>query len=242
MIGINNLPVDVLAVGAHPDDLELACSGTLLRLKWLGYRVGLVDLTRGERGTRGSAEMRAQEAAAAFEILGFDFRENLDLGDMALQDTPEKRRAVVECVRRHKPGLVITHWPQDRHPDHEGAGTLVKQAMFLAGARNYEAEGEPHTPARLIYYPSHWMMDCNIFVDITGFYEHKLRAARCFASQFHRPESQDPATLLSRPEFWSDLEARHRWFGYQIGVKYAEGFIVREKIKVDDPVSFFCAR
>ncbi len=240
MTGINHQHVDVLALGAHPDDLELICSGTLLRLKALGYSVGMVDMTRGERGTRGTAEIRAAEAAAAFQVLGMDFRENLDLGDMQLQDTLEKRKAVVECIRRHTPRLVLTHWTSDRHPDHEGAGALVKQAMFLAGAANFEAAGEPHTPARLMYFPARWEIESNIFVDITDFYEQKLRAARCFASQFHNPASAEPKTFISRPEFWADLEARHRYNGYQIGVKYAEAFLVREKLKIDDPVNFFC--
>lgn len=239
---MNHQHVDVLAFGAHPDDLELICSGTLLRLKWLGYKVGMVDMTRGERGTRGSAEIRAAEAEAAFKVLGLEFRENLDLGDMQLQDTLEKRRAVVECLRRHTPQLVLAHWPTDRHPDHEGAGLLVKQAMFLSGTANYEAEGAPHTPGRLMYFPASWIIDCNVYVDITHFYEQKLRAARCFASQFHRPDAEEPNTFLSRPEFWADLEARHRYNGYQIGVKYAEAFLVREKLRIDDPLSFFCGK
>lgn len=235
----NNIHVDVLAFGAHPDDLELTCGGTLLRLKWLGYRIGLVDMTRGERGTRGTAEIRASEAECAAKVLGADMRENLDLGDMTVKDTPEGRRAVVECVRRHKPSLVITHWLQDRHPDHEGTAALVKHAMFLSGARNFEADGEPHVPARLMYFPSHWISDVNVFVDITPFWEQKIRAAQCYKSQFFNPSSTDPATLLSRQNFFEDLEARFHNFGVQIGVKYAEAFWVREKLRVDDPIAFF---
>lgn len=232
--------VDVLAIGAHPDDLELCCGGTLLRLKALGYSVGMVDMTRGERGTRGTAETRAKEAKAAFRILDFSFRENLDLGDQTLADTPEKRQVVVECIRRHRPTLVITHWPFDRHPDHDGCGTLVKQAMFLAGAAGYEAEGAPHAPRKLMHFPAHWLVECNVYVDVSDFYAKKVEAAQCYGSQFYQENSTEPATFISRKEFWEDLEARHRFLGSQIGVKYAEGFIVREKIRVDDPVAMLC--
>jgi N-acetylglucosamine malate deacetylase 1 len=242
MFGPNNTHVDVLAFGAHPDDLELSCGGTLLRMKSLGYKVGLVDMTRGERGTRGSAEIRAAEATAALSVLGADVRENLDLGDMHVSDSPQNRVAVVECIRRHKPSLVITHWLQDRHPDHEGTSALVKHAMFLSGARNFEAQGEPHVPARLLYFPSHWVQDPNVYVDITAFWEKKMLAAKCYTSQFFDPSSTEPSTLLSRASFFEDLETRFRNFGLQIGVKYAEAFWVREKLRIDDPVKFFTGK
>jgi len=239
MTPVNHQPVDVLAIGAHPDDIELCCAGMLLRLQAQGYKVGIVDMTRGEKGTRGSAEQREREAAAALTILGFEFRENLNLGDQHLQDTHERRVKVVETIRRHKPKLVMTHFPLDRHPDHEGGGTLVKQAMFLSGAANFEAEGEIHNPKRLIYWISRWTLDPTFLVDISEFWEKKLEAARCFGSQFHNPESTEPPTYISSEQFWDDFIARHRFFGSQIGTKYAEGYIVREKLKVDDPVAFF---
>ncbi len=231
--------VDVLAIGAHPDDLELSCGGTLLKMKSLGYGVGMIDLTRGERGTRGSAEIRAAEAQAAFKVMGLDVRENLDLGDMHLQDTQDRRRKVVEVIRKYKPRIVITHWSSDRHPDHEGASALVKNAMFLSGARNFDADGEPHTPGRLMFFPSHWVQELNVYVDITDVWEKKVEAAKCYTSQFFDPDSKDPATALSRPHFFEDLETRFRNFGLQIGVKYAEAFWIREKIRIDDPVGFF---
>lgn len=235
----NDIPVDVLAIGAHPDDLELCCAGTLLRLKAQGYSVGLVEMTMGERGTRGSAELRMQEARAAMEILGFDFRENLNLGDMHIQDTQDRRRKVVECIRRHKPKLVFTQYYSDRHPDHEGTAQLVKHAMFFSGAGNFDAAGEPHTPKRLLYFYGGWVMEPNIYVDITDFYERKIEAARCYKSQFYDPASAERATLLSRPHFFEDLEVRFRNFGLAIGVKYAEAFHMREKVRVDDPVAMF---
>lgn len=238
---MNTTPVDVLAFGAHPDDIELGCAGTLLRLQSLGYKVGIVDMTRGEKGTRGTSEERKLEAAAALEILGFSFRENLDLGDQHLRDSHDRRVKVVECIRRHKPKLVLTHYPEDRHPDHEGAGKLVKQAMFLAGAGNFEAQGEIHTPKRLIYWLSHWVFEPSFYVDISDFYERKLKAAHCFTSQFHNPDSTEPPTYISSPEFWDHVEARFRYFGDQIRVKYAEGFIMRDPIKIDDPLKQFAS-
>ncbi len=233
----NDKHVDVLCIGAHPDDIELCCGGTVLRLKSLGYSVGLVDMTRGERGTRGSAETRMQEADAALRVLGADFRENLDLGDMHVQDTQDRRRKVAECIRRHKPNLVFTQYMHDRHPDHEGTAMLVKNAAFLAGAANFDAEGEPHVVRRVLYWPASWMMECNVLVDVTPFWERKIESAKCYKSQFFDPESTDRDTLLSRPHFFEDIAVRFRNFGLQAGVTYAEGFYMREKIRVDDPVA-----
>ncbi|MBI5058679.1 bacillithiol biosynthesis deacetylase BshB1 [candidate division KSB1 bacterium] len=229
--------VDVLAIGAHPDDIELCCAGTLLRLKSLGYSIGLVDMTRGERGTRGTPELRAAEANAALGSLGFAFRENLDLGDMHIRDTDERRRHVVECIRRHQPRLIFTQYFHDRHPDHEGTAQVVKNAVFLAGAANFDAAGEPHVAKRLLYWPASWVHDVNVFVDVSEFYAGKIAAAQCYRSQFYDPGSSDPETQLSRQSFWADMETRHRNFGLQIGVQYAEAFFMREKIRVDDPVA-----
>jgi bacillithiol biosynthesis deacetylase BshB1 len=213
--------------------------GTLLRLKALGYSVGMVDMTRGERGSRGTGETRKAEAAAALKVMGADFRENLDLGDQEVKDTPERRRAVVECFRRHKPKIVFTHFLHDRHPDHEGTALLVKHAMFLSGAANFEGDGEPHTPKRLLHFFSHWMAEPNVYVDITDYYERKIEAAKCYTTQFFDPASKEHNTLLSRPEFFQDLDARFRFFGMQVGVKHAEAFWMREKIRIDDPVALF---
>ncbi len=232
----NTQHVDVLAIGAHPDDIELSCAGTLLRMKSLGYKIGIVDMTRGERGSRGNADIRAKEAQEALQILGFEFREVLDVGDLQIQDTHERRVKVVECIRRHKPKLVFTHWGRDKHPDHEGTSELVKHSMFVAGAANFPARFEPHNPARLLYWPSSWMMEPNVYVDITDFYEHKIRAAKAHKSQFFDPQSNDPMTVLSQPVFFERLEIRARYFGDQIGVKYAEVFHMREPVKVDNPM------
>jgi len=233
----NTQKVDVLAIGAHPDDVELSCAGTLLRMQAQGAKIGIVDMTRGERGSRGNAEIRAVEAQDALKILGFEFREVLDLGDLQIQDTHERRVKVVECIRRHKPTLVLSHWGYDKHPDHEGTSELVKHSMFVAGAANFPAKYEPHNPKRLLYWPSSWMMECNVYVDVTDYWEHKLRAARAHKSQFFDPESADPMTILSQPAFFERHERRARYFGDQIGVKYAEVFYMREPVKIDNPLT-----
>ena len=232
----NTQVVDVLAIGAHPDDVELSCAGTLLRMQAQGAKIGIVDMTRGERGSRGNAEIRAVEAQNALKILGFEFREILDVGDLQIQDTHDRRVKVVECIRRHKPKLVLTHWGRDKHPDHEGTSELVKHSMFVAGAANFPAKYEPHNPKRLLYWPSTWMMEPNVFVDVTDFWEKKLEAARAHKSQFFDPNSSDPMTVLSQPAFFERLEMRARYFGDQIGVKLAEVFYMREPIKVNDPL------
>ncbi len=232
----NTQEVDVLAIGAHPDDVELSCAGTLLRMQAQGAKIGIVDMTRGERGSRGNAEIRAVEAQNALKILGFEFREILDVGDLQIQDTHDRRVKVVECIRRHKPKLVLTHWWRDKHPDHEGTSELVKHSMFVAGAANFPAKYEPHNPKRLLYWPSTWMMEPNVFVDVTDFWEKKLEAARAHKSQFFDPNSSDPMTVLSQPAFFERLEMRARYFGDQIGVKLAEVFYMREPIKVNDPL------
>ncbi len=202
----NTQVVDVLAIGAHPDDVELSCAGTLLRMQAQGAKIGIVDMTRGERGSRGNAEIRAVEAQNALKILGFEFREILDVGDLQIQDTHDRRVKVVECIRRHKPKLMLTHWWRDKHPDHEGTSELVKHSMFVAGAANFPAKYEPHNPKRLLYWPSTWMMEPNVFVDVTDYWEKKLEAARAHKSQFFDPNSSDPMTVLSQPAFFERLE------------------------------------
>ena len=194
--------IDLLTIDAHPDHVELTCAGTLIRMQAQGAKIGIVDMTRGERGSRGNAEIRAVEAQNALKILGFEFREILDVGDLQIQDTHDRRVKVVECIRRHKPKLVLTHWWRDKHPDHEGTSELVKHSMFVAGAANFPAKYEPHNPKRLLYWPSTWMMEPNVFVDVTDYWEKKLMAARGHKSQFFCPHTARPMTLLSHPVFF----------------------------------------
>ena len=228
---------DILAVGAHPDDAELVMGGTIARETSRGRRVALVDLTRGECGSRGTPQTRAQEAEAAAEILGAAHRESLGLPDARLQATPEYRDAVVEVVRRLRPRVVLTqHWEQ-RHPDHVAASHLVYDGCFLAGLRNYRpALGPAWRPRKLVYAVT--MTEVTevkptFVVDITAFWETKLQAIAAYVSQFAPPPGGE-AEKLPLDLFKERVELAGRRHGQRIGVAYGEGFATREPLVVDD--------
>ena len=231
--------VDILAFGPHPDDVELTMGGTLLRLHSLGYRTGIVDLTAGEMGTRGTRDDRAREAAAAAEILNASVRETLDLGDSGLVVSAETKRAVVKSIRKHKPKLVFTNYPQNNHPDHTASGTLVAEAAYLAGLSKYEADGEPHRPNCVLYYLVPHKIAPSFVIDITPFFEGKMRAVRAYASQLHSEEQAGPETYISQPGFLNRMEAIDRYHGALIDTDFGEAFYLHEAMKVDDPMQFF---
>jgi N-acetylglucosamine malate deacetylase 1 len=233
------MPVDVLAIAAHPDDVELTCGGTLASLKAKGYRFGIVDLTRGEMGTRGTAEIREAEARHAAEILGADFREMLDLGDGALRRDRDAELAVIDVIRRERPRLILTPYPDDRHPDHRRAGQLVTDAAFYAGLRKLETKHAAHRPQQTLYFSTFQSHEPDFLVDVTPFVEVRRAAMRAFASQFHDPRSNEPQTKLSQMSFLDALEARARHFGSQIGVEFAEGFKSRFPPRIDDVIQAF---
>ena len=221
---------DFLAIGAHPDDVELAAGGTVARLVAEGKQVALLDLTRGELGTRGSAELRDREAAAAASMLGVTTRLNAGLPDGALQDNDEQRRVLVRYIRHLRPRIVLGNAHYDRHPDHGNAAKLIKEACFLAGLRRIETEWEgvpqgPFRPQKLYHYvQDHWIHP-SFVVDITDYLEAKLQAIRAYGSQFYNPESKEPETYISRPEFWEHITARAREHGHLVNVRYGEGFV-----------------
>ena len=195
------MQVDVVAFGPHPDDVELTMGGTLLRLRSLGYRTAIADLTAGEMGTRGSREERAEEASRAAEILGVSTRVNLDLGDGRLGVSTESRRAVVECLRELRPRLVFTNYPENNHPDHTASGPLVAEASYLAGLANYEADGSPHRPNCVLYYLAPHKVAPSFIVDITAVSraEDAGRSAR-MQSQLHDPaDGRMPTEDLYQP-------------------------------------------
>jgi bacillithiol biosynthesis deacetylase BshB1 len=231
--------VDVLAFGPHPDDVELTMGGTLLRLHSLGYRTGIVDLTAGEMGTRGTREQRAREATEAAELLHASVRTTLNLGDGRLTVTAETKRAVVEAIREHTPKLVFTNYPENNHPDHSASGPLVAESTYLAGLKNYEADGEPHRPNCVLYYLVPHKIAPSFVVDITPFHEGKMRAVRAYASQLHSEHESGPATYISQPGFLNRVEAIDRYHGALIDTDFGEGFYVREAMKIDDPIQFF---
>ena len=233
------MAVDVLAIAAHPDDVELTCGGTLIQLKARGYRFGIVDLTRGEMGTRGSAEIRAAEARRAAEILGAEFREALDLGDGGLRTTRAEELAVIEVIRREKPRLILTPYPDDRHPDHRRAGALVTDAAYYAGLRKLETAHLAHRPQQTVYFSTFDVRPPDFVVDVTAVIETRRAAMRAFESQFHVAGSSEPATMLSQKNFLEGVESRARQFGAMIGVDFAEGFLARRPPRLDDLVKAF---
>jgi len=220
--------VDVLAFGAHPDDVELFCGGTVIRLGELGYSTGVVDLTRGERASHGTPEERAREAEAAGAELGIRFRDNLGLPDTGLAPSPDQLAAVVAILRQRRPELVLAPWIEDRHPDHGAAGTLVTRAVYLAGVRRFAPDaaggGERFVPRQVLYYAMRHRMTPSFIVDTSSAAASKARAIACYASQLGRRGSGGDAdpTLISSPRATEAIAARDRYYGSMIGASHGE--------------------
>jgi bacillithiol biosynthesis deacetylase BshB1 len=231
--------LDALAVFSHPDDAELSVSGTLLHIKSLGYRTGVLDMTRGEMGTRGTPETRSDEAVEGARLMKLDLRLNLGLPDGHVWLTEESRLAVVRVIRSHKPKVLLTtHW-RDPHPDHANTCRIVRDAARLATMTRYDEEGKQppvRMPAIMHSLFSREVVP-SFIVDVSEFVEEKMAAIRAHASQFYRPESEEPATRISDPAFLDQIEYRMRYFGSLIGVAAGEPFYVREALNVDDPVA-----
>jgi bacillithiol biosynthesis deacetylase BshB1 len=236
------MSVDVLAISAHPDDVEMTCGGTLMLLKARGKRFGIVDLTQGEMGTRGTRETRRREAERAAEILGADFRETLDFGDGGLAQTRENELLLIDVIRREKPRIVLTPYPEDRHPDHARAGRLVTDAGFYAGLRKIETTHPAHRPQQTIYFPTGHSHEPDFVVDITPVIETRRAAILAFASQFHSEGSSEPETMLSQKIFLDVIEARARHFGFLVGAEFGEGFLAQRPPRIDDLIAAFEGR
>ena len=231
--------VDVLAFGAHPDDVELGCGGLLLSLKDRGYRFAIIDLTAGEKASRGDRETRAKEAKAAAELMGASGRECLQLPDTKVTATVGAVRLAVEAIRKWRPKLVVAHAVGDEHPDHAAGAEIVRRAFFLAALEKQEADGAPHRARRLIRYSRHPWFQPGFVVDVTGFVERKLAAIRCYKSQFTRLEP-GPKTPISAPDFEEDLRASMRHYGRCAGARYAEPFAMDGPPALPDPVAALC--
>ncbi len=231
--------LDVLAIGAHPDDVELSCAGTLIAEVQRGRRVGIVDLTQGELGTRGTPQLRLEEAEAAARIMGLHARENLGLPDGFLQEDRPTLLALVEAIRAFRPRLVIANALEDRHPDHGRAGDLVERACFLAGLKRIEtkrdgAAQDPHRPLRVLRYVQDRWIQPDLVMDISKHMERKLEAIQAYGSQFYDPDSDEPSTYIATPEFLEGLRSRAREMGRMIGRHYGEGFTLRTAPGLDD--------
>lgn len=232
------MKLDILAFGAHPDDVELGCSGTLVKEISLGKKVGIVDLTQGELGTRGSVEKRYQESAKASEVLGISVRENLKFRDGFFVNDEKHQLEVIKMIRKYKPEIVLCNAVDDRHIDHSKGSKLVSDACFLSGLKmiKTELEGEKqeaHRP-KVVYHYIQWKnIEPNFVVDISGFMDKKLEAVFAYDSQFFKSGSDEPVTPIATKNFQESIEYRARDLGRLIGVEYAEGFTVERYLAVN---------
>ncbi|MCO5936233.1 bacillithiol biosynthesis deacetylase BshB1 [Mucilaginibacter sp. RB4R14] len=236
------MKLDILVLPVHPDDAELGCAGTILKHIKLGHKVGIVDLTRGELGTRGSAEIRDEEAAKAAEILGLSVRENLAIPDGFFTNTQECQLKVIAAIRKFRPEIVITNAYHDRHPDHGRANELVEASAFLSGLRRIETfdaddkAQEPWRPTQVLHFIQDRYIKPDIIVDVTEFWGKKIESVYAYSSQFHSPDynEDEPQTYISSPDFIEQINGRGREFGKSINTKYGEGFTSRKILGVDN--------
>jgi len=228
------MKLDILAFGVHPDDVELGCAGTIMAAIDQGKKVGIVDLTRGELGTRGTPTTRTQEAAAAAKIMGVDVRENLDMADGFFVNDEAHQRKIIALIRKYQPDIILANAPEDRHPDHGRSAKLVSDAAFLSGLRKIETIHEGVTqnawrPAYTFHYIQDRFIQPSFVIDITAYMERKMEAVLAYGTQFTNADTSEPQTYISSPQFLETVKARALMLGKRIGVGYAEGYIT-EKI------------
>jgi len=235
--------LDILAFGVHPDDVELGCAGTILASVSEGKKAGIIDLTKGELGTRGSAEIRKEEAANAAKVLKVTVRENLGMADGFFQNDESHQRKVIEVIRKYRPEIVLCNSIEDRHPDHGRSAKLVEDAAFLSGLRKVETlvQGEKQQewrPKYVFHYIQDRFLQPGFVFDISDFIEDKLKAVLCYKTQFFNTDLNEPETYISSPEFLETVKARAMMLGKRIGVKYAEGYITRKMVGINSFNSF----
>ena len=229
------MKLDILAIGAHPDDVEISCGGTILAAIAQGKKVGIVDLTQGELGTRGTAQTRKIEATNAAKVLGVAIRINLEMADGFFVNDETHQKKIIEIIRLYKPDIIFCNAPEDRHPDHGRSSKLVEDAAFLSGLVKIETQDEngnlqeKHRPSYIFHYIQDRYLQPNFVMDISDFQEKKMEALQCYNTQFFNENSTEPSTYISSPLFLETIKARAMMLGKRIGVTYAEGFI-SEKI------------
>jgi N-acetylglucosamine malate deacetylase 1 len=231
------MKLDILAIGAHPDDIELSCGGTILSHIAQGYKVGILDLTRGELGTRGTPETREAEAAAAAQILGVSVRENAGLADGFFQNDKAHQLEVIKYIRKYQPDIILANAIHDRHPDHARAAKLVDDAAFMSGLPRIETtvDGQPQKafrPRAVYHYIQSLDVQPHLAVDVSMYFDKKIEAIRAYKSQFYDPDSKEKDTFISSPEFMEFIKARGSHFGVPLGVTYAEGYTTNKLIGV----------
>ena len=231
--------LDVLAFGVHPDDIELGCSGTILASIEQGKKVGIIDLTRGELGTRGSAEIRDQEAADSARVLNVSIRENLKMADGFFQNDEAHQRKVIQVIRKYKPEIVLCNALEDRHPDHGRSAKLLSDSAFLSGLRKIETTEagilqEAWRPKYVFHYIQDRFIQPDFVVDISAYIDKKIESILSYRTQFYNPDLNEPQTYISSPEFLESVRARAMMLGKRIGVKFGEGFISEKVIGIKD--------
>jgi bacillithiol biosynthesis deacetylase BshB1 len=232
------MTLDVLVFAAHPDDAELAMGGTIARFANDGFSVGIVDLTRGEMGTRGNADTRQKEALEASKILKTSIRENLLFSDGDIEISNGNIKKVVMLMRKYKPKIIFAPYFRDRHPDHISTSKLIKRAMFVSGLEKIqtsesEITQDAYRPVKLFYYMQTYTFRPSFIVDISNFFETKMKSVWAYSTQFHNPESNESETFISSPEFIDYVDARAKYYGFQIGKKFGEPFYCEEKIELN---------
>ncbi len=230
--------LDVLIFAAHPDDAELAMGGTIAKLAKSDLKIGIIDLTRGELGTRGTAETRQREAFNAAILLKTSVRENLEIPDGDIRNSKENLMKVIIEIRKFKPKIIFAPYFNDRHPDHIDASLLIKRAMFSTGLSkiktfNKEVMQNHYRPEKLFYYMQSYTFDPTFIVDISDTFELKMKAVECYGTQFHNPKSIEPETFISKPEFLNYIKSRAVFYGFSIGKSFGEPFFCEEKIELD---------
>lgn len=234
------MQLDILAFGVHPDDVELSCSGTILASIHQGKKVGIVDLTRGELGTRGSAEIRNKEAADAAKILGVHHRENLRMADGFFTHSEENIKKIIVVLRKFRPSVILANAVEDRHPDHGRSAKLLADAAFLAGLQKIETfdeNGNPQKafrPTQVFHYIQDRVLMPDFVFDVTPFYEKKMESIRAYTTQFYSADSNEPSTYISSPQFLETVKGRDMMMGKKIGVLYGEGFITEKTVGIQD--------
>ncbi len=228
--------IDALFFGAHPDDVELSCGGTLHNIILSGKKAAIIDLTEGELGTRGSVETRYNESIEGAKILGADFRVNLMIPDGNIINSPENRIKIIRLVREYKPKIIFAPYPGDRHPDHIHASELITEASFYSGLDKIKSElnnekQEAYRPGRVYYYMQTYTFEPSFITDITDSFEIKMKAVKSYKSQFYNPDNTEPDTFISDKKFIEYIEERAQFYGFYIGVKYGEPFFTKEKLK-----------
>lgn len=230
------MKVDILAFGVHPDDVELGCSGTIIASIAQGKKVAVIDLTRGELGTRGTAETRKTEAANAAEVMGVHARENLEMADGFFRNDEENVRKVITAIRKYQPEIVLCNAPEDRHPDHGRSSKLVADAAFLSGLRKiqtYDGVAQQEwRPSYVFHYIQDRYLKPDFVFDISDHWEKKLEAVLCYTTQFNTTDNSEPQTYISTPDFIDTIKSRALMLGKRIGAKYAEGYISTKMLGV----------